>query len=195
LTYSNIILEKFLVFIEDILIVNGTKENQKYLPIAFILFFSLLLTNIGGMFPYNFTLTSHLFITLFFAFICFFGINFTAIKRHGIKFFNLFLPKDTPIFLVPLLVFIEMLSYFSRLLSLGIRLFANMMAGHTLLKILSNFLFLILNSGGIFILFDIIPIIIFLLVIVMELAIAFLQVYVFVVLYSIYLKDVYIIGH
>jgi len=184
-----------MFFLEIVLIANGTKANQRYLPVVVIFFFSLLISNVGGMFPYNFTLTGHLFINLFFSFVAFISINIIGIRRHRMRFLGIFLPNNTPLFLMPLLVFIEMLSYFSRLFSLAIRLFANMMAGHTLLKILSGFLFVMFKSGGFFILLDIVPILIFLFIICMEFAIAFLQVYVFCVLFAIYLKDVYIIGH
>jgi ATP synthase subunit 6 len=91
------------------------------------------------MIPYSFTVTSHLIFTLALSIICFFGINFIGLKKHGFEFFGLFLPSGAPLALAPLLVFIELLSYFARVFSLAIRLFANLMSGHTLLKILSEF--------------------------------------------------------
>jgi len=191
----HIFWEKVILFLENILITNGSKYNQHHLPLIFIIFMPLFFSNLGGMIPYNFTITSHIFITLFFSFFCFFGLNWLAIQRHKKRYLNLFLPEGTPISLMPLLVFIELLSYFSRVLSLAIRLFANMMSGHTLLKILSTFLYSIFKSGGIFIFLNILPVFIFLLIIGMELAIACLQIYVFIVLICIYLKDTFIIGH
>lgn len=188
----HILGELVILFLEDLLLTNGGRANQHYLPLFFLIFMALFLSNLGGMIPYNFTLTAQLFITLFFSFFCFFGINYLAVERHKLNFFSFFLPPGTPFNLIPLLVFIEVLSYFSRLLSLAIRLFANMMAGHTLLKILSIFLFAAAKAGGIFFIINIIPMIILQIIIALELAIAAIQVYVFLVLFAIYLKDVYL---
>jgi ATP synthase subunit 6 len=91
------------------------------------------------MIPYSFTVTSHLATTFYLALSAFIGINITAIKKNNLAIFNLFLPKGVPSFIIPFLILIELISYFARVFSLAIRLFANMMSGHTLLKILAGF--------------------------------------------------------
>src|SRR5689334_3470283 len=90
LNYVHIILEKIILFLENIVLTNSSRFNQNYLPLIFILFFPLFLSNLAGMFPYNFTVTAHLFVTLFFSFFCFFGINWIALARHGKRYLNLF---------------------------------------------------------------------------------------------------------
>jgi len=188
-------MEKLYTFIENLVLSNALLENQRFFPFIFILTLVLFTFNLTGMIPYNFTASSHIIITFFMSFSLFFGINFIGVRRHKEKFLGLFLPEGVPFFLKPLLVLIELVSYFSRVLSLAIRIFANMMAGHTLLKILSTFLFKSLKLGSIFLAIDILPIFILCIIITMETGIAFLQVYVFMVLTSIYIKDVFYIGH
>jgi ATP synthase subunit 6 len=103
------------------------------------LFLLLAISNLSGMVPYTFTVTSHLIFTFCLSFMCFFAVNYIGIAKHGFHFLGLFFPAGAPVMLAPLLVFIEILSYVARVFSLAIRLFANMMSGHTLLKILSEF--------------------------------------------------------
>jgi F-type H+-transporting ATPase subunit a len=165
----------------------------------FILFIaittSLIIFNISGMIPFAFAVTSHFITTFFYSFSLFFGINYIAIIRHKEKFFNIFLPQGTPIFLLPLLVALEFVSYFSRLFSLGIRLFANIMAGHALLSIFTSFAFKAIVSGGFPMMVSCIGIAILFAVIFMEVAIAFLQVFVFLTLTALYVVDVHSVNH
>jgi F-type H+-transporting ATPase subunit a len=125
----------------------------------------------------------------------FFGINYIGVKKHQSKYLGLFLPSGTPLAIAPILLLIEIISYFSRVLSLAIRLFANLMSGHTLLAILTSFLFSALVGGGAYLIVSILPIGILLPIIGLELAIALVQVYVFLTLVSLYINDLTEIGH
>lgn len=160
----------------------------RYFYAFFFFFFSfLVLSNLTGMIPYSFAVTSHLVITLFFSFIVFFSCLFFGFYLWGINFLNLFFPKGAPFALAPFLISIELISYSARLFSLAIRLFANIMSGHTLLKILASFAWTLLVSVGS--LLGLAPFIIVLCVSGLELVIGFLQAYVFCVLAAIYLNE------
>lgn len=185
----SVLIEYSYSIICNILVTNAGKENQKFFPIVYNLAFILFICNFFGMIPFGFTLTSHIVITFFLSFSIFFGINLVGIMNHKLRFMGLFLPAGTPFIIMPFLFLIEVLSYISRVLSLAIRLFANMMSGHTLLKILATFLFGSFAIGGIFIFVNIVPIIALHIIIFMELCISLLQVYVFIVLSCIYLHD------
>jgi ATP synthase subunit 6 len=164
--------------------------------ISFItLTFSLFIFNIFGMIPFGFTVTSHIIATLFYSFSIFFGINYFSIKNHSFSFFNIFLPKGTPFVLEPLLSYIEIISYFSRVFSLSIRLFANMMAGHALMNIFTSFIFTALSYHGFSSILSIIGIMLIFIIIFMEIIIAFLQVYVFSTLIALYIVDIYSTSH
>lgn len=141
------------------------------------------------MIPYCFTATSHLCITLGLAITAFLAINIIGIQKHGFHIFCLFLPSGAPLILAPLLVMIEFVSYCFRVISLALRLFANMMSGHCLLKILAGFAWTMLSAGKILFLLHILPLLVIFAIIGLELAIAFLQAYVFTVLFCIYLND------
>jgi len=145
-----ILVEKFLVFVENLVVSNALLINQKDLPFFFGLTVILLVHNLSGMIPYNFTITSHFFVTFGLSFILFFGMNYQGIQKHQKAYLNLFLPQGIPFILRPLIVPIEFILYFNRLLSLAIRLFANLMAGHTLLKILGTFIFQMIKFGSVF---------------------------------------------
>lgn len=155
----------------------------------FSVFTFLFFCNLIGMIPYSVTVTSFLAVTLFFSSAGFFGALLIGLRANGWSFFSLFIPAGTPNALKVVLVLIEVVSYFARLLSLAIRLFANMMAGHALLKILSGFGYeLVANMtlGGIG---AVVAFAIIWAVTVLELLIAFLQAYVFIVLTSIYVNE------
>ena len=119
----------------------------------------------------------------------FLGVTILGLKEHRIHFFSFFVPSGTPLVLVPLLVPIELISYVSRAFSLGIRLFANMTAGHVLMKILSGFLWPMFTGGIVIALVTLIPFAIFLGIVGLELAVSFIQAYVFTILTASYLKD------
>ena len=180
---------------------NITKNNlnisvQIFLPFLGFVFLIILLSNLVGMIPYTFTLTSHLSVTFFIALSFFIGINLFGILNHGLEYLNLFLPSSSPILISPLLIVVEVVSYFARVFSLSIRLFANMMAGHALMKILSSFSYLFFQplTPGLIIVGFVVALII-LIVIGLEFLIAFLQAYVFFILMVVYMNDLVQVGH
>jgi ATP synthase subunit 6 len=141
------------------------------------------------MIPYSFTVTSHIVITLGLATVAFIGINIIGISIHGFHFLSLFLPSGAPLALAPLLIPIELVSYSFRVVSLALRLFANMMSGHCLLKILAGFAWTMLSAGGILSIVHLLPLLVIFAIVGLELSIAFLQAYVFSVLLCIYMND------
>jgi len=182
--------EIFYNLTTDIVRDNLGKKGEIYLPFIFSLHLFLFFSNLIGMVPYSFTITSHIIFTFSLALSIFIGINIIGLKTHGLNFFSLFLPRGVPLIIVPLLITIEFLSYIVKVFTLSIRLFANMTSGHTLLKIIAGFSWTMLNSGGLLAIFHVIPLIFLLALIGLELAIAILQAYVFTLLSCIYLNDV-----
>ena len=122
-------------------------NSEKYLPLIYSLFFFILIGNLISNVPYSFAVTASGVVSLGLSFTIFIGVTILAISTHGIKFFSFFIPAGTPLVLVPLLVLIELVSYLARAVSLGVRLFANIVAGHTLLKILSTYLFKLFTAN------------------------------------------------
>jgi|JI102314DRNA_FD_contig_61_2207960_length_1763_multi_2_in_0_out_0_2 ATP synthase subunit 6 len=164
----------------------GTK-GQLFFPLLFLIFIFILFANLIGMTPFGYTLTSHIIITFMLGFSVFFGITLIGILRFKSHFFDLFVPGEgLPKFLVPMIIAIEVLSYIIRPFSISIRLFANIMAGHTLLTILSQFTFVLFRTK---LWMGVLPFIVILGVTCLELFIACLQAYVFVVLLAIYFND------
>jgi ATP synthase subunit 6 len=152
-----------------------------------------LFCNLLGLFPFGFTVTSHIIVTFTLSFSIIVGLTIIGFREQKLHFLNLFIPKDVSKIMVPLLVVIEVVSYISRAFSLAIRLFANLMSGHTLLNILSTFVLKLLNKN---ILFGILPFILVLAICFLEICLAFLQAYVFMVLTCIYLSDsLYEVSH
>lgn len=169
------------------------KEAFAFFPFFFSVFVFCLFSNLLGMLPFGFTITAHLGVTFFFAFSFNMGLIILGFQMHGLKFLKLFVPSGTPPALLPLIIVIEVVSYLIRSFSLSIRLFANMMAGHCLLFVISSFVFGLLSSFGVL---TIVPIsLIYLAVFFLEFAIAFLQAYVFTILMIIYLNDSLHPGH
>lgn len=186
--------EQFFFFLkEEIIFVNIGRKNLFAVYFYLYLFIFILIANLFGMVPYSFALTSHIFITFSLSLIFFVYINIIGIVKQGFEIFGLFLPQGTPFFIVPLLVLIEFISYFARVFSLAIRLFANIMSGHTLLHILAGFGWVLLLGGGIWTLLFVFPTFIVFLVTFLETAIGFLQAYVFTVLCCNYLNDVLVL--
>jgi len=130
-------LYEFIYF--NLLNENIKKGGALYFPFLFTIFSFIFFCNLMGMIPFSFTVTSHIVITLGLASMAFIGINIIGIKTHGFHMLSLFLPPGAPLALAPLLVMIELVSYSFRVISLALRLFANMMSGHCLLKILAGF--------------------------------------------------------
>lgn len=173
-------------FVANMLKDNVGSEGRPYFPFVFTLFMFILACNLLGMLPYSFTVTSQIVVTFGLAFVVFIGVTIVGFIKHGLGFFHFFLPTGVPGFLAPLVIPIEVLSYLIRPVSLGLRLFANLTAGHTMLKVFAGF---IAPLGAFYILPGAIPLAAVIGLTVLELAIAFLQAYVFAVLSCIYLHD------
>ncbi len=169
-------------FIAKMVSDNIGKEGRPYFPFVFSIFMFVLFGNLIGMIPYTFTFTSHIAVTLAMALVIFFMVTIIAFIKHGFHFFSFFLPAGVPIVLAPLMVAIEVISYFTRPFSLSVRLFANMMAGHTLLKVIGGF---VVPLG----IFGVVPIAGLVGVMGLEFLIAFLQAYIFTILTCIYIND------
>ena len=163
--------------------------KEIYLPFIYSLFFFILIANLAGNIPYSYTVTTSIIVTIGLSFTILTGVTILGLSIHKLHFFSFFVPSGTPLALVPLLVLIETISYLARAFSLGIRLFANMVAGHTLLKILSTFLFKMFSGGLIIFVLTLIPFALFLAITGLELAVSFIQAYVFVLLVCSYIKD------
>lgn len=167
----------------------NNKKAELFFPVLFMLFVTILSMNLIGLVPYSFTITSNIIVTFFISLSVFIGINIVCYKEHGIHFFSLFLPPGTSFALAFLLVPIEIISYVFKPISLSIRLFANMMAGHTLLKVIAGFAFSLMAASGFTFLISYIPLLILVPLYGLELAVAFIQTFVFSILITIYLND------
>jgi F-type H+-transporting ATPase subunit a len=157
-------------------------QGWRYFPFVFTIFTIILLGNLIGMVPYAFTFTSHIIVTGALAIIAFMTATVVGFMRHGLHYFSLFVPHGAPMWLMPIIVPIEVLSYLTRPVSLSIRLFANMMAGHTMLKVFAGFSVL-LGAFGVF------PLLINIALVGFEVLVALLQAYVFAILTCLYLRD------
>ena len=164
-------------------------EGKKFFPFVFTLFFFILFGNLMGVFPLFFTFTSHIAVTLALSSFVFLLTTAVALKEHGLHFFSYFVPKGVPAALLPLMVLIELISYFSRIISLSVRLFANMMAGHVMLEVFAGFTVMMGAAGGIYYLGAAVPVGVNIILIGFELLVASLQAYVFAILTCIYLHD------
>jgi F-type H+-transporting ATPase subunit a len=165
--------------------------NTRYSPLIITIFSMIIISNLLGMIPYSFTTTSQFVLTLSMSVSILIGVTIIGFESQGIKYLSLLIPMGTPLGLIPLLVFVELLSYLSRGVSLGVRLGANMMAGHALIKIITFFTFssLFQNFSLSSILFGFIPIVFITALIGLELGIALLQSYVFIALTCSYIRD------
>jgi F-type H+-transporting ATPase subunit a len=172
---------------------NGWK-GQRHFVFFIVLFLFILVSNFLGMIPFSFTVTSHIFQTFALGCGVITSITILAISKNGLYWFKFFFPS-LPLVILPLFTCIEFVSYISRAFSLAIRLFANLMSGHTLLNILTGFILKIGSKGFISFLIALIPFFLISAIILLEMVIAILQAYVFVTLVTIYLKDAYSVGH
>ena len=166
----------------------GSKAKP-YFPFVFSLFMFVLFCNMLGMLPYSFTVTSHIIVTFALAAIIFIGVTIIGFINHGVGYLKLFIPSGVPVVLLPIIVIIEMISYLARPVSLSVRLFANMMAGHTMLKVFGGFVISLGIIGGW------LPLSFTVALIGLEVLIAFLQAYVFAILTCIYLNDALNLNH
>ena len=181
-TRSQIMVELSYEFIAGLIRDTIGTEGRKYFPFIFSVFMFVLVGNLLGMTPYSFTFTSHIIVTFALAFAIFAGVTILGFCKHGMHFFSFFLPPGTPWMMAPLLVPIEVISYLSRPISLSVRLFANMLAGHTLLKVIASFI-------GLLGIYGVLPLALVTALTGLEILIAFLQAYVFAILTCLYIND------
>jgi len=158
------------------------QEGRRFFPFVFTLFLFILFGNMLGLMPYSFTFTSHIIVTFALAAVVFVGVTIVGFAKHGLRFFTFFVPPGAPILMWPLLIPIEVISYLSRPISLSVRLFANILAGHTLLKVIAGFV-AVLGVAGV------LPLAVVVALTGLEMLIAFLQAYVFAILTCLYLND------
>src|ERR1700712_5730228 len=163
--------------------------SERYLPFIYSIFFLVLIGNLISNIPYSYAVNASAITTLGISVTIFMGVTILSLSIHKIKFFSYFIPGGTPLALVPLIVLIEIISYSARAVSLGVRLFANITAGHALLKILSSFLFKLFSSSILISVLTLIPFSLFLGLIGLELAVSLIQAFVLTLLVCSYLKD------
>jgi len=171
------------------------KAGMKFFPLVFTLFMFILVANIIGLIPYTFTVTSHIIITAALALLVFVTVLIYGFYKNGLGFFRLFVPHGIPIYILPLIVFIEVLSFLSRPISHSVRLFANMLAGHITLKVFASFITLLGGLGIAGVAGATLPLAMVVALTALELLVAFLQAYVFAILTCIYLNDAIHPGH
>lgn len=165
-------------------------ENSKpYFPLIFSIFIFILFCNMLGMIPFSFTVTSHILITFCLALIVFLAVTITGFARHGLHFFSLFVPHGTPLVMVPLMFVLEVMSFCVRPFSLSIRLFANMMAGHIMLKVFAGMAVMLMAAGGATLVLLPLPILLNVALTGFEFFVAGLQAYIFSILAAVYLHD------
>ena len=180
-----LISELMYNFIAQLLSDTVGDNGKKYFPFVFTLFMFVLIGNMVGMIPYQFTFTSHIIVTFALAAVVFIGVTILGFVNHGFKFFSFFIIPGVPFYMHPLLIPIEVISYLSRPISLSVRLFANMLAGHTLLKVFAGFVVTMPFFTGAF------PLAFIVALTGLEILIAFLQAYVFAILTCLYINDAY----
>jgi len=186
---TQFITEMSYTFIAKMINDTAGSGAKSFFPFIFTLFMFVLFCNMIGMLPYSFTVTSHIIVTFILAATVFIGVTIIGFIKHGIKYLELFVPKGVPIILLPLIIVIEIISYLSRPVSLSVRLFANMMAGHTMLKVFGGFVISLGLLGGW------LPLGFSVALTGLEILVAFLQAYVFAILTCIYLNDALNLHH
>ena len=181
--------EMLYEFIADMVRSNVGSEGRPYFSFIFTLFMFVLFSNLLGLIPYSYTTTSQIVVTFAMAVAIFIGVTAIALMKHGFHFFSFFVPSGAPKALIPFLVVIEVISYFVRPVSLSVRLFANMLAGHTMLKVFAGLAVMISGAGGFAIVGSILPLIAIIGLTGLEVLVAVLQAYVFTILTCMYLND------
>ncbi len=184
-----LITEMFYTFVAKMISDTAGSKAKPYFPFIFSLFMFVLFCNMVGMLPYSFTVTSHIIVTLILALFIFIAVTIIGFINHGFKYLSIFVPSGVPAVLLPLITIIEIISYLSRPVSLSVRLFANMMAGHTMLKVFGGFVVSLGILGGW------LPLSFSVALTGLEILVAFLQAYVFAILTCIYLNDALNLHH
>lgn len=192
---SQSVAEMLYEFVAGMVRDNIGAGGRPFFPFIFSLFMFILVANLAGMVPYAFTVTSHLAVTMAFAVFVFLLTIIVGLARHGAHFFSLFLPPGTPILLMPIIVPIEIISFFSRPVTLGVRLFANMTAGHILMKVFAGFIISMAAAGGAIAFISWLPFVANVAVTALEMLVAGVQAYVFALLTCVYLNDAVNLEH
>jgi F-type H+-transporting ATPase subunit a len=182
-------------FVADVVQSTSGAEAMKFFPLVFCLFMFILVANLMGLLPYAFTVTSHLIVTAALALLVFFTVIVFGLAKNGFRFFKIFVPSGVPIYVVPLVVLIEVLSFLLRPVSHSVRLFANMLAGHIALKVFGGFVTMLAGIGVLGWFGAALPVVMIVALTALELLVAFLQAYVFAILTCIYLNDALHPGH
>ncbi len=186
---TQLITEMSYTFIAKMINDTAGSSAKAFFPFVFTLFMFVLFCNMVGMLPYSFTVTSQIIVTFMLAATIFIGVTILGFIKHGIKYLELFVPKGVPLVLLPIIIIIEIISYLSRPVSLSVRLFANMLAGHTMLKVFGGFVISLGLLGGW------LPLSFSVALTGLEILVAFLQAYVFAILTCIYLNDALNLHH
>jgi F-type H+-transporting ATPase subunit a len=184
------------VFVANMIRSTAGEAGMKFFPLVYSIFMFILVANVISIIPFTFSVTSHVIVTAAFALLVFFTVLIYGFYKNGLKFFRLFVPPGIPIYILPLVVMIEIISFLSRPLSHSVRLFANMLAGHITLKVFAGFVALLGTSlGAIGWIGGVVPLAMTVALTALELLVAFLQAYVFAMLTCIYLNDAIHPGH
>ena len=180
---AEVVSEQAFNFVANLVDENCGSEARRYLPFVMSFFMLIAMGNVLGMVPYTFTFTSHIIVTFAMAAMVFIVITIIGFMHHGLGYLKIFLPDGAPLFLAPILIPIELISYLSRPISLSVRLFANIMAGHIVLKIFAGFIISLGIVGGV------IPLGMTVLLTFFEVFVALVQAYIFAILTCVYLND------
>lgn len=189
------IVESIYEFVASMVRDTMGEEGMKYFPFVFAIFIFILVLNMLGMIPGAFTVTSHLAVTAALAALVFFTVLVIGFSKNGLGFLKLFVPSGVPIFVLPLVVAIEIISFLSRPISHSVRLFANMLAGHITLKVFGGFVVMLLGAAGATMAIAPLPLLMATALTALEFLVAFLQAYVFAMLTCMYLNDALHPGH
>jgi F-type H+-transporting ATPase subunit a len=184
-----ILIEGLYEMVSKLIFDNINLEGEKYLPFISVIFIFILFSNLIGLVPYSFTVTSHIIVTFTLSFSIFIGVNIIGFQRHKANMLSLFIPANTSFGLALILVPIEFISYIAKPISLGARLCINLMAGHTLLKVIAGFAWSLLLLENLLSFVHIIPLLVLVILMGLELGVALIQAYVFTILTCIYLND------
>jgi len=184
-----VMIETIYDVVSQLLFDNINMEGEKYFPYISVIFIFILFSNLIGLIPYSFTVTSHIIITFTLSFSIFIGVNIIGFQKHKLNMFSLIIPANSSFALALVLVPIEFVSYIAKPVSLGVRLFINLMAGHTLLKVIVGFAWSMLLLEDLMAFIHLIPLLLLVILMGLELGVALIQAYVFTILTCIYLND------
>jgi F-type H+-transporting ATPase subunit a len=189
------VVELSYEFVANTIRTSAGSEGMKFFPLVFSLFMFIFVSNIVGIIPFTFTVASHIIVTFSLALLVFLTVILFGFYKNGLKFFKLFVPSGIPVVILPLVVLIEIISFFSRPISHSVRLFANMLAGHVTIKVFGSFVIMLGALGAVGKVGALLPLGLTVALTALELMVAFLQAYVFTILTCIYLNDAIHPGH